>query len=351
MYKGIDVSVHNGIIDWKKVKTLIDFAILRIGYGDNVKNQDDKKFYENLKGCIDNNIPFGVYLYSYATNREHLDSEIMHTKRILESMNIKPFCVYFDMEDSTTEFLGKETLTEYALTYCREIKKLGYKTGVYANQNWFNNFLDCKRIYDDGNSIWCAKYSNNEPNIPAEYDIWQYTSDGFIDGIEGRVDKNYMYKDLISTNTPEEEQKDEKHEVDYTGVITYQAFDGIWLPEVQKCDDSINGYAGRFGHTISGLKAKSQYGKIYIQSHIIGNREYLPEVCSDDYYKNNSNSYSGIYGRPIDCVKIRSSVGWVKYRVHIKGGSWLPWVDSRTKTGSESYAGIYGKEIDAIQMF
>lgn len=138
---------------------------------------------------------------------------------------------------------------------------------------------------------------------------------------------------------------------DTTGVITYKAYDGIWLPEVNKCDDTDNGYAGRNGRTISGLKAKPQYGEIFIQSHIIGASNYLPEISSKNYNNNNEDSYSGIYGRPIDCVKIRSTKGWVKYRVHIKGSKWLPWVDSRTKTGSESYAGIYGKEIDGIQMY
>ena len=138
---------------------------------------------------------------------------------------------------------------------------------------------------------------------------------------------------------------------DTTGVITYKAYDGVWLPAVNKCDDTNDGYAGRYGRTISGLKAKPQYGEIFIQSHIIGASNYLPEISSKNYNNNNEDSYSGIYGRPIDCVKIRSTKGWVKYRVHIKGGKWLPWVDSRTKTGSESYAGIYGKEIDGIQMY
>ena len=196
MKKGIDVSRHNEYIDWVKIKPQIDFAILRIGYGDNINSQDDSRFKEYLQGCIDNNIKFGVYLYSYATNREHLDSEILHTKRILETIPVKPFCVYYDMEDKTTEFLGKDTLTNYAITFCNEIKKLGYKTGVYANEWWFNNFLDCKKIYNEGNSIWVAKYSNNKPNIPVKYDIWQYTSDGHLEGINGRVDMNTLYEEI-----------------------------------------------------------------------------------------------------------------------------------------------------------
>lgn len=159
--------------------------------------------------------------------------------------------------------------------------------------------------------------------------------DRFLKMIEDKLNKNP--KPVVNKDT--------------TGVITYKAYDGVWLPEVNKCDDTDNGYAGRYGRSISGIKARCEYGEILIQSHIIGASNYLPEISSKNYNNNNEDSYSGIYGRPIDCVKIRSTKGWVKYRVHIKGGKWLPWVDSRTKTGSESYAGIYGKEIDGIQMY
>ena len=66
--KGIDVSKWQGVIDWSKVKT--DFAIIRLGLGDNLESQDDAQFLNNVNGCINNNIPFGVYIYSYAL---HLD--------------------------------------------------------------------------------------------------------------------------------------------------------------------------------------------------------------------------------------------------------------------------------------
>ena len=74
-------------------------------------------------------------------------------------------------------------------------------------------------------------------------------------------------------------------------------------------------------------------------------------INSKDYSTGGDNSYAGIYNKPIDCIKIKSTKGYVTYRVHVKGGNWLPWVDSRIETGTESYAGIYGKEIDGIQMY
>lgn len=197
--KGIDVSSHQSTIDWSKVK--VDFAIIRLGYGDNIESQDDKQFLNNVNGCISNNIPFGVYLYSYAKNlrgNESIESEIAHTKRMLSKISKKPFCVYIDMEDNSTTYLGKNTLTNYAIEYCKEITSAGYKAGVYANENWFKNYLDVSKIASNGYSIWCAKYSSNKPNISSSYDIWQYSDKGNVDGISGNVDMNSMVNDITN---------------------------------------------------------------------------------------------------------------------------------------------------------
>jgi GH25 family lysozyme M1 (1,4-beta-N-acetylmuramidase) len=212
MLKGIDVSSHNGDIDWSKVKTQIDFAIIRLGYGDNVEKQDDSYFIKNVNGCINNNIPFGVYIYSYALNlggSESIQSEIDHTKRMLSKISQKPFCVYIDMEDDSTIKLGKTLLTDFALEYCKQITQAGYKAGVYANENWFKNYLNCSTIASYGYSIWCAKYSEYKPNITSNYDIWQYSSTGHINGINGNVDMNYMYNNIIGSQHINEKTIDE----------------------------------------------------------------------------------------------------------------------------------------------
>lgn len=195
IYKGIDVSKHQGTIDWKKVKPQIDFAIIRCGFGSDMPKQDDEKFTENVNAVINLGIPFGVYLYSYADTDEKLQSEIRHALRLIG--NLKPFCVYFDMEDASTTKLGKEKLTEYGLTFCKAMTDAGLKAGIYANQNWCRNYLDIKQFEGRGYSVWCAKYSNAKPDIAASYDIWQYSSKGAVDGIEGNVDMNRMYVDLI----------------------------------------------------------------------------------------------------------------------------------------------------------
>ena len=136
---------------------------------------------------------------------------------------------------------------------------------------------------------------------------------------------------------------------DYTGVITYQAYTNQWLPEVHKCDNTSNGYAGIGIQAITGLRAKPQYGKIYLQSHV-KNGSWLEEVSSDNYSSGGYNSYAGILGKPMDMVKIRSTKGFVDYRVKTKEDGWLPWVNSKTTSGTESYAGIPGHTIIGIQM-
>lgn len=212
MLKGIDVSSHQGNIDWGKVKSQIDFAIIRLGYGDNIERQDDSYFIKNVNGCINNNIPFGVYIYSYALNlggSESIQSEVDHTKKMLSKISKKPFCVYIDMEDDSTIKLGKTMLTNFALEFCKQIKNAGYRAGVYANENWFRNYLQVSTIASYGYSIWCAKYSTNKPNITSNYDIWQCSSTDRINGINGNVDINYMYNNIIGSQPTNEKTIDE----------------------------------------------------------------------------------------------------------------------------------------------
>lgn len=134
-----------------------------------------------------------------------------------------------------------------------------------------------------------------------------------------------------------------------TGDITYQVYDNsrkAWCPEVVNAKD----YAGNFGHSIGGIRAKATKATIYIQSHVKGGN-WLGTINSSTYSKNsnNGNSYSGIIGKPIDGVKIWASQGTVSYRVHIKNGGWLSWVNKADNT-PQGYAGILGNEIDGVQI-
>lgn len=189
--KGIDVSYHNGTIDWKRVKqSEVEYAIIRCGYGTNDKNQDDKKWEENVKGCIDNNIPYGVYLYSYADTVEKASSEADHAIRLLQGKKFK-YPVYYDLEeDKLRDKISKQTIADIAQTFCDKLSAKGYTVGIYANKDWFTNYLTDSRF--NNWTKWVAQY-NTVCNYKGKYDMWQCSSTGRVPGISGNVDLNYSY--------------------------------------------------------------------------------------------------------------------------------------------------------------
>ena len=344
MLKGIDVSSHNGDINWGVVKSQIDFAIIRLGYGDNVERQDDSYFIKNVNGCINNNIPFGVYIYSYALNlggSESIQSEIDHTKRMLSKISQKPFCVYIDMEDDSTIKLGKTLLTDFALEYCKQITQAGYKAGVYANENWFKNYLNCSTIASYGYSIWCAKYSSYKPVISSNYDIWQYTSEGRLNGINTVVDMNNMYNNIIDYK-PTPKPIDTKVNV-YYRVKTQKHG---WLSEVK----NLNDYAGWENSPITGVAIKVDKGSVKYRVHVKGG-QWLPYVTGYDI-NNMANGWAGnnlaidlieaYYYTPSNIRPYKK----IKYRVN-----GLPWqYDNEKIKGQDGYAGIIGRNVTKLEM-
>ena len=140
--KGIDISSHQGKIDWDKVKAGgVEFAIIRCGYGSDIKEQDDAEFERNISECARVRIPYGVYLYSYADSVEKARSEAHHTLRMLNGR--KPdYPIFYDIEDAaTTGKCTKEQILEFAKTYTGIIEAAGRWVGIYANLNWIKNYL------------------------------------------------------------------------------------------------------------------------------------------------------------------------------------------------------------------
>ena len=139
--------------------------------------------------------------------------------------------------------------------------------------------------------------------------------------------------------------------VDCTGIIQYQIYaNNRWYEEVRKADNTAEGYAGDGVNYISGVRAKPEYGEIFIQSHQL-NGSWLAEISSAKYEKNNTsdgNSYSGIYGQPIDKIKFRSTKGFVDARALTAKG-WLPWVRFYDKF-TDDYIGNEGEPILGLQI-
>ena len=223
MLKGIDVSVHQGNINWDKVKADgIEFAILRCGYGSDFTYQDDGQFKKNAKECERLGIPYGVYLYSYATNIEKACSEADHVLRVIKGCKLD-YPVYYDLEDAnTTGKCSKDMLGKIAEAFCNRIEKAGYMVGIYANLSWFNNLLTDK-VFDKWDK-WVAQY-NDKCTYKGKYTMWQYTSSGKVDGINGNVDMNYCYVDYVSGKT---EQKPVVPVKKSNAEIAQEVLDGKW---------------------------------------------------------------------------------------------------------------------------
>lgn len=190
---GIDVSSHQGIIDWETVKDHIDFAIIRCGYGQDRVDQDDRMFRRNADECTRLNIPFGVYLYSYARSINDALSEARHVVRLVAGYKMA-YPVYYDLEDETTTGRqSNDVIANIAKTFCDYLEVHGYYTGIYASLYWWRTKLTSPIF--NRYTRWVANYAA-ELNFSKSYDMWQYSSTGWVQGITGNVDLNYAYKDF-----------------------------------------------------------------------------------------------------------------------------------------------------------
>ena len=140
--KGIDVSHNQGVIDWKRVKADgVDFAIIRCGFGMNQINQDDTQWFNNVKGCEQNNIPYGVYLYSYADTIAKAKSEAAHVLRLVKGHRLS-YPIYYDLEDNyILNHTTAKQRQKIAETFTSIIKKAGYSVGIFAPKSWFEKEL------------------------------------------------------------------------------------------------------------------------------------------------------------------------------------------------------------------
>lgn len=354
-FKVIDVSEHQGTIDWNTVKENIDGAILRCGYGDNIASQDDKQWKRNADECTRLGIPFGAYIYSYATSDEQARSEAQHVLRLVKGYKLS-YPIYLDLEQSGTE----SGAIRRARIFGDIIEKAGYWCGIYANLNWWNNYLVGLNDF----VRWVAQY-NSQCDYKGSYDMWQYTSGGTVPGISGRVDMNHCYRDYpseISGNSSGSHQPSAPSTSGGTssGQTIHFKYrvrtkeDG-WLPEVVNLAD----YAGIPGHAITDIAIGADVGSLWYQVHVKGGG-WLPAVSGyniNDY----NNGYAG-NGQVIDAVRVyyntpadyAKNYGYQKaqYRVSPLNGSYWPWqYDNEVGGGQDGYAGAFGVAFDRFQLF
>lgn len=200
MSKGIDVSAHQGNINWDAVKASgIDFAIIRISYG---QNSVDSKAIRNIEECIRVGMPFGVYTYSYALNINNAINEANLVIKTLAPYKDKVrFPVIIDMEDADGYkrkygMPSNDVLVSICEKECLMFEEAGYYAAIYASKSWFDTKLNSSRLNRFDKWIaWWNKGASFDKNI---YGLWQYTSTGSVNGISGNVDMNEAYKDYPS---------------------------------------------------------------------------------------------------------------------------------------------------------
>ena len=190
--KGIDVSVHNGNIDWGKVKADgIEFAILRAGFG-RLEKQKDEKFEQNYAGAKAAGIPVGAYWYSYAMDEDEARLEADVFLKVIKGKQFE-MPVYFDLEEKKQFDLGKEKVSAIMRAFLEKVEKAGYFVGLYGSASSLTTHTadDIKSRY----TIWLAHWVD-KTNYSGAYGIWQYSEKGKVDGISGNVDLDICYKDF-----------------------------------------------------------------------------------------------------------------------------------------------------------
>lgn len=193
---GIDVSKWNGEIDWDKVKNAgIEFAIIRVGYRGSRSGSlvEDPFFEQNLKGAKRAGLDVGLYFFSQAVTDVEAVEEASAVLELLGENSIS-LPVFIDSESAggngRADGLEADIRTEICEAFCRTIENAGLQSGIYASRNWFNNNLYTAKL--DKYTIWLAEY-RKVPLYQGYYNLWQYTSKGKIDGIDGNVDLDILY--------------------------------------------------------------------------------------------------------------------------------------------------------------
>ena len=338
----VDVSHWNGKPDWSKIKAQGYHAIIKCG--DNYFGGDcaDPKFRYNASECKRLGIPFGVYYYGRAKTAAQATAEAKRCLSLIKGMKLS-YPVYYDIEHSGT---GPYAVTT-TKAFCNAIEKAGYWAGVYTYISYWNSYM---RALGGRYTKWIASYGANDgqphakPSIDG-LDIWQYTSKGRLNGLNGDCDLNYAYRDMVKAvtgKTPEnasggstgQSTGGSKAEIRYR-VRLYGS--KKWLAEVT----GSKSYAGTYGNAIGYIAIKGV--KRY---RVKTSKGWLPWVTRYDV--NDLNSGCAGDGSPIIAVQIDDTSA--RYAVHTIGGGWLPDMVGLKDTGGsgDTFAGN-GKKVDGFR--
>lgn len=187
---GIDVSVWQGKVDWEAVKRSgINYAMIRAGYG-NLASQNDKYFEANIEGAEKAGIDCGAYWYSYASSPE---DAVLEAEACLEVIGGHKFAypIYYCVEDQCFATMTNKEITEIINAFCSTLEKKGYYVGIKSYANFLNTRVD-EEVYAKYD-VWVAHYGVSKPEFKKNYNMWQYTNDGKVEGLSGSFNLDYAY--------------------------------------------------------------------------------------------------------------------------------------------------------------
>lgn len=195
--KGIDVSEHNGSVDFAKVSSQgYTYVMLRVGAG---KNTTDSTFEDNYTAAGRESLKRGAYYYSYAVTVDEAKAEADRCLDMLAGRKLE-LPVAFDIEEPSAFETGVDNCTAMAKTFCDEIKNAGYDPMIYSSQNKILENLNHDQL--SGYKFWVASYDVDYPNYPYPYYMWQYKL-GSVDGantLDGKCDVNYIYENFVEAD-------------------------------------------------------------------------------------------------------------------------------------------------------
>ena len=260
---GIDVSEHNGALDWAKIKAAgVEFAFIRTGYG---TSHVDNYFIRNIEGAIAQGIPIGIYHFSYALDTAGAKKEAEFVLSLLKPyMGKIVLPVFYDFEYDTVSYakkqgvtLGKEAFNAHTVAFCETIRAAGYTPGVYYNLDYLRNYVDIDRV---GKYVqWYAQYASTAS--ASGWGLWQYSSSYTIPGCSGRFDVNVLGDASLLTGA--------------TGKYTigwHQDSKGWWYA------DTVNSY-----YKDRWAKIKGKWYRFDEGGYMLANRWYVDE-SGDTYY-------------------------------------------------------------------
>lgn len=199
---GVDVSAHQGKINWKKAAKKVDFAMLRVGYRGYTEGTilEDSTFDYNVKQALKNNVQVGVYFFSQAITPKEAEEEANYLLKQIKDYDVTLNVAYDwepidDVQSGTarTENVNEDTVTQCAVAFCNVIRKAGYQPAVYCNGMLGYLSYDLTQLSDV--EIWYANYDSVSPNFAYQIRMWQYSDSAAMAGMTGKVDLNLYFCD------------------------------------------------------------------------------------------------------------------------------------------------------------